>query len=80
MNVAVMDVWVMWVAMGDGWMNVGVDVRLRAVPCERVLVPVMFVMSMGMDVIESLVTVLVGMVLRYMQPDADAHQGGGRRQ
>ena len=66
MNVAMMDVRVMRVTMGDGWMNVGVDVRLRAVPCERMLVPVMFVMCMGMDMIESLVTMLVYMVLGYV--------------
>lgn len=80
MNVAMMDVRVMRVAMGDGWMNVGVDVWLRAIPCERMFVPVMFVMSMGMDMIESIVTMRMCMVLGYVQPDADAHQGGRRRQ
>lgn len=80
MNVAVMDVRVMRVAVGDGSMNVWLDVRFRSVPCERMLVPVMLIVSMGMNVIESLVTVLVGMVLGYMQPYTDAHQGRGGRQ
>jgi len=80
MNVAVMDVRVMRVAVGDGSMNVWVDMRFRSVPCERMLVSMMLIVGMGMNVIESLVTMRVCMVFGYMQPDTNAHQGRGRRQ
>ena len=62
MNVAVMDVRVMRVAVGDGSMNVWMDMRFRSVPWERMLVSMMLIVSMGMKVIESLVTMRVCVV------------------
>jgi len=69
-RVAMMDVRIVRVRVGDGFMAVRMRVRFRAVPIEVVVVLMVFVMDVAMRVGHRLVRVFV--FLGEMQSDARA--------
>ena len=68
------DIRIVWMSMGKQIMMVAVDMRLTSVPGEIVCVLVMFVVTVGMIVLERLVCVHVLVPLSKVQPYADDHE------
>lgn len=77
MTVPVMDVGEMRVSVNDRLMLVRVRVRLVAVPFEPMHVLMVAVVTVHVIMLEKLVSVLVLMMLREVQPDAGPHEHGG---
>ncbi len=59
MRMAMMNIGEMWVFVGHQGVGVRVRMRLLTMPSELVIMLVMFVVTMGVTVVESLVGVLV---------------------
>ena len=74
MRVAVMNVGIVGMPMGQRLVLVRMHMRLRAVPCESVLVLVMLVMPVSVHVGQRNVGVLVIVSLPHVQPYAHGHQ------
>jgi len=80
MRMPVMNVGVVRMAVRDGMVDVWMDVRFHSVPGERMLVPVVFIVGMGVRMLDRLVRMLVSMVLGYVEPHAQSHERGGCHQ
>ena len=74
MVMTVVDVGIVGVGMGLGFVLVRVAVRLSRWVVGRVFVLVVFVVDMAVVMLHRFVLVLVFVLLREMQPDADAHE------
>jgi len=77
MFVSMMDVGEVVMAVRHRQMPVLMIVRLVAGPAGIVRVLVMRVVAVAVGVFQVVVSVLMAVLLGEMQPDADAHQGGG---
>ena len=64
--------------MHYGGVTMPVAMRFSDVPGERVRVLVMFIVDMPVAVFQRFMVVLVFVSLGKMQPDAPAHQAGGK--
>ena len=76
MFVPVMDVRVMRMTVVQPFVAMHVTVRLRQ-QFWSIMMPMMFVVTMAMLVLNGLVYVFVFVPLRQMQPDADNHEPSG---
>jgi len=74
MRVAVMDVGIVGMPMGQHLVTVRMRMRLGPVPCESVLMPVMCVMPVTVSVQQRKVGVLVLMAFPHVQPYAHGHE------
>ena len=77
MLVPMMDVGEVVMAVRHRQMPMLMTVRLVAGPAGIVRVLVMRVVAVAVGVFQVVVSVLMAVLLGEMQPDADAHQGGG---
>ena len=70
------------VLMGDGLVDVDVEVSVPYAWCDRGVMGVLVVLVVGVPVVvdERLVRVLVSMVLAQVEPHAAGHQHGGHHE
>ncbi len=78
MPVAVVQVGIVGMAVGQRGMLVCMHMRLAAVPGEVVGMLVVDIMPVRMGMVHRRMLVVVGMVLTQVQPPAQAHQRGGQ--
>jgi hypothetical protein len=77
MRVAVMDVGIVGMSVAQHLVLMRVRMRLRPVPFEGVLVPVMLVMPVALSVCQRKVGVFVLMSFAHVQPHPNGHESGG---
>ena len=73
-----MDVWKVRMLMHHGGVTMPMAVRFGDIPDEIVRMLMVFIMDMPVAVFQRFMAVFMFMALGEMQPDAPAHQAGGK--